>query len=402
MASANPLKNKNGVVYAYQIRVFRGRDSAGKQLKPFSMTWRIPEGMTHPRTIKKELDKVKAQFENDCKAGSVALNRPTYERYSLYVLEIKERDCKRSTVTRYKKLNKRIVEEIGYLKLDEITAEHLNHFYKKLGQEGANEHTGGKLSEKTIREHHNLISVVLGQAVRENLIRTNVAEVATPPKLRTKEAEFFEPEDVDRIMKCLAGEPLKWRAITMLMIATGARRGEILGLRWKYVDFAKNTIKICGNLLYALGTGTYEDTPKSGKSRTVAVDASVMQLLRAHKQNQLSLRFRLQEDWQGDKKFENSYCFTQDNGKPMNPNSITDYLWKFSKKNDLPHIHPHKFRHTLASVLISEGVDPVTVSKWLGHQQVSTTEEIYAHMFRKANQEAAETVSEVLFHKKKA
>ena len=402
MASATPLKNKNGDIYAYQIKVYRGRDSNGKQLKPFSTTWKIPKGMTHYKTINAELEKAKAQFENQCKAGAVALEKQTYEQYSAYVLELKERDCKLSTYTRYKKLNKRIVEEFGSMKLEKITAEHLNRFYRKLGQDGANEHTGGKLSNKTIREYHNLIRIVLGQALRENLVHTNVATVATPPKVKKQEAEFFEPEDIERIINALQTEPLKWKAITMLMIATGARRGEILGLRWKYVDFKNNTVKISGNLLYALGTGTYEDTPKSGKSRPVAVDGSVMQLLFAHKQQQIALRFKLGEDWQGDENFEDSYCFTQANGKPMNPNSITDWLWKFSKKNDLPHIHPHMFRHTLASVLISEHIDPVTVSKWLGHQQVSTTENIYAHMFRKANQEAAETVSAVLFRKRKA
>ncbi len=401
MASSTALKDKEGRVYGYQLKVYRGRDISGKQLKPFSTIWHIPDGMTNPRTIKKELEKQKASFENECKAGSVALNRPTYEHYSNYVLELKERDCKRSTVSRYKKLNQRIIEELGHFKLDEITAEHLNHFYKKLGEEGANEATGGGLAAKTIREYHSLISVVLSQAVREQLIRSNIAKTATPPKLRKKEAEFFEPEDVERIMECLAKEPLKWRVITLLIIATGARRGEIMGLRWKHVDFKKNTIKIYDNLLYAHGFGTYDDTTKSDKSRIVMVDGSVMQLLQQHKQDQLELRFALQEDWEGESKFDESHCFTQKTGKPMNPNSITDWLWKFSKRYNLPHVYPHKFRHTLASVLISEKIDPVTVSKWLGHQQVSTTEEIYAHMFRKANEEAASVVSDVLFGGKK-
>ena len=69
MASTQPLKNKDGRVYAYQIKVFRGRDANKKQLKPYSEVWRIPEGMNHPRTIKKELEKEAARFELECKAG---------------------------------------------------------------------------------------------------------------------------------------------------------------------------------------------------------------------------------------------------------------------------------------------------------------------------------------------
>ena len=84
----------------------------------------------------------------------------------------------------------------------------------------------------------------------------------------------------------------------------------------------------------------------------------------------------------------------------MNPNSITDFLRKFSKKYDLPHIHPHAFRHTQASILISEGVDVVTVAKRLGHKQVTTTENIYAHALAKADAEANEVVASVLFKKK--
>ena len=139
----------------------------------------------------------------------------------------------------------------------------------------------------------------------------------------------------------------------------------------------------------------YTDTPKSGKSRYVAVDPSVMRLLAQHRREQAVLRFKKGEFW-----IDGDFCFTQFNGKPMNPNSITDYLWKFSKKYDLPHIHPHKFRHTQASILIAEKVDPITVSKRLGHKQVSTTQNIYGHLISKAEAEAADTVASVLFQKK--
>lgn len=322
MASSTPMKNKSGKVYAYRIKVFRGRDGSGKQLKPFQMIWHIPEGMTHPRKIKKELEKAKAQFESECESGNVSLKHPTYAAYSAYVLEIKERDCKHTTFSRYKSINERITAELGNIKIDDITAEHLNRFYQRLGCDGENKKTGGGLSAKTIREHHNLISTILDHALKEGIVRFNVAKAATPPKVRRKEAEFFEPEDVYRVMECLGKEPLNWQALIMLLIATGARRGEIAGLRWKYIDFDNYTITISGNILYVPDVGTYEDTPKSGKSRVVPVDPSVMELLKAHKAEQLKLRFRLGKEWKGEKDFENSYCFTQRNGKPINPDSI--------------------------------------------------------------------------------
>ena len=395
MASSSPLKNKDGVVYAYQIRVYRGRDTEGKQLKPYSMTWKIPEGMKNSRTIKKELEKAKAEFENECKAGFVSSEKRTFAAQAEYYITLRSRDRKHRTIFRYKELLERINGEIGFLKLTDITPEHLNRFYFKLAQEGQNKSSGKGLAPKTIREHHNLIHAIFAQAVREGVIKSNPAELATPPTNKKKEVQFYEIETVHQIMKCLSQESLKWQAIVQLMIASGARRGEIMGLKWTNIDFKKNTIKVCDNLQYTRERGTYLDTTKTDEPRFLTIDKSVMQLLSRHRAEQALIRFRMGPDWNPE-----GYCFTQANGNPMNPNSITDFLRKFSKKYDLPHIHPHAFRHTQASILISEGVDVVTVAKRLGHKQVTTTENIYAHALAKADAEANEVMASVLFKKK--
>lgn len=239
MASSYPIKNKNGVVYAYRVRVYRGRDVDGKQLKPYSTVWKIPDGMKNSRTIKKELDRFSVLFEQQCKEGMVSTDRKTFAAYSEYYLALKERDQKQKTVDSYRDLLVRINEEIGFLKLSDVNCEHLNRFYIKLAQKGQNKKTGEGLSPKTIVEHHRLIHSIFAQAMKEGLVKFNPAETASPPSVKKKEASFFEAEDVERIMKCLEQEPLKWRCITLLMIATGARRGEIMGLKWSAIDFKK-------------------------------------------------------------------------------------------------------------------------------------------------------------------
>ena len=82
---------------------------------------------------------------------------------------------------------------------------------------------------------------------------------------------------------------------------------------------------------------------------------------------------------QGDRWINSGYIFTQDDGSRMHPDSITDWLGKFSKKHNLPHIHPHAFRHTAASTMIANGVDLVTTANELGHANATTTASIYAH-----------------------
>lgn len=397
MANITPIKDKNGSVRSYRIRVFRGRDASGKQLKPYSTIWHIPENMKNERTIKKEVEKFAAVYESECKAGLVSSEHKTFQAYAEYVLMLKDRDEKHRTVERYRELLERINPEIGFLKLADVTNEHLNRFYLKLGQQGQNKKTGGGLSNKTILEHHRLIHTIYAQAVKEGVVRFNVADTATPPAAKKHEAEFFEVEQVQEIMSCLEHEPVKWRCITHLLIASGARRGEVLGLKWSAVDFEHDQIRICNNLLYSAKRGVYEDSPKTGESRYVTIDHSVMRLLQWHKNLQDGARRRLGEQW-----IDTGFCFTQADGKPMHPDSVTDYLKKFSKKYDLPHINPHKFRHTQASILYATGTDPITISKRLGHKQVSTTQNIYAHMVAKADAQASGAVASVLYGERKA
>lgn len=393
MANIRPIKDKNGIISSYQIRVYRGRDASGKQLKPYQTTWRVPDNMKNPRSIEKEVSKFAAIFESECKAGLVASDKKTFAEYAEYVISLKERDNKHRTVVRYKELLERINPEIGYIKLGEVTGEHLNRLYLKLSKPGQNKHTGEGLSAKTILEHHRLIHTIYAQAKKEGAVRFNVAETATPPVVKKKEAEYFELDEVHRIMDCLKKEPVKWQCITLLLIASGARRGEIMALKWSAVNFQKNTVEISANLLYSSDKGVYVDTPKTGELRYVSIAPEVMQRLALHKREQTIQRFQMGLEWEN-----TGFCFTQANGKPMHPNSITDWLSKFSKKYDLPHIYPHKFRHTQASLLYALGVDPITISKRLGHKQVSTTQNIYAHMVAKADCEANEAVATVLFN----
>ena len=169
MASITPIKNKNGEIYAYQIRVYRGRDIEGKQLKPYSMVWKIPEGW-RSSSIEKELNRVAMEFEMNCKMGKISSDKKTFAEYAKYIMELKSRDCKHRTIVRYNELLERINEEIGYLKLANITVEHLNAFYLKLSKKGQNKKTGCGLSNKTILEYHRLIHSIFEIALKERIV----------------------------------------------------------------------------------------------------------------------------------------------------------------------------------------------------------------------------------------
>ena len=94
--------------------------------------------------------------------------------------------------------------------------------------------------------------------------------------------------------------------------------------------------------------------------------------------------------------------FIRDDGSPMNPDSIGSWLSDFAKRHDLPHINPHAFRHTVASVLIANGTDVVTVSKQLGHHKISTTEDFYSHLIEQNKEKAADCIAATLLRRKQA
>lgn len=251
------------------------------------------------------------------------------------------------------------------------------------------------LSPATIRKYHNFISTVLDHAVKEGLIPYNAADRATKPKVKQREAEYFQPEQIAAIRDALELEPIKWKTFTHLLLITGARRGEVLGLSWENVDFQNNRIRLCMEVMYRADVGVYMETPKTEKSkRFVVLPAETMQLLKQYKAWQASEKLRLGTYYE-----DRGLVFARDNGLPLHPDSVNGWLNKFSKRHGLPHIHPHAFRHTMASMLYFNGMDSVSISKRLGHAQTSTTANIYAHVIEAADQRNADILADIFLKK---
>ncbi len=413
MANIQERKDKNGKIISYSIRVHKGRDAFGKQLKPYSMTWAVPDGWS-VRKIQSELKKQVVLFEKQCKEGIIADNKQTFEKYAGYVLDLKKRNgIKHLTVVNYNQLLERIIPAIGHFKLADLRPQHLNSFYELLSQDGMNKNTGGKLSGKMILEHHRLIKTILAQAEKEMLVVYNAASRATPPKVKRKEANYIDMEALHNILIYLEHEPLRWQVMMKLLMFTGCRRGEIVGLKWDKVDFKNNQIDISKHLLYAPKRGIYEDDLKTDTSkRLIKIPAELIPLIKRYKNEQNKLRIACGDKWNN-----TGYVFTQENGKPMHPHTPTGYCKDFVKKYNeiieeqntdkpesehdklLPKINPHAFRHSQASILIFSGMDIATVSKRLGHAKVSTTADIYTHILQKADETASDKLANIFLRK---
>lgn len=460
MATIEKYTGKDGLTY--RITVYAGFDTQGKRIR-HRMSYKPTPGMT-PRQIEKAAQKAAMDFERSIEQGFALDNRQTFAEYAAYVMDLKRRTgTKARTLDRYQDMMVRINQAIGHIKLADLRPQHLNSFYKNLAEPGIrmgggsakakidmvawlkkNKLSRGKLAEKagisaatvgvavkgesikiekaqaiaqamkkkvddvfkveknmepladkTILEHHRLISTILAQAEKEMLVPYNAAAKATPPRTTKKDPNYFQPETISAILEALESEPLKWRLITHLLIVTGCRRGEIMGLKWEKVDFENSRVKIDRALVSSKSKGVFEESTKTSDIRHLALPRETMDLLRQHKREQLRLQLA-----NGDRWLHTGYVFTQDNGDHMNPDSITGWLKDFSTRHGLPHINPHAFRHTVASVLLANGTDIVTVSKQLGHASITTTESFYSHIIEENKAKAADCIANVLIRKK--
>ncbi|MBO5256434.1 MAG: site-specific integrase [Clostridia bacterium] len=396
MANIQERRYKSGKLISYSIRVHRGRGADGHQLKPWTATFPVEPTWTE-KSARKKAEAFAATFEKECREGLASDTRQTVARYCEYCINLKEqRGLKTTTLTLYRSLTERlIVPAIGHIKIRDFKPQHLNDLYTDLAKDGKNKN-GGKLSGKTILEVHRLLHTILDQAVKESLIPFNVADRVEPPKVKKSDPTYYQPEDVTAILSALNEEPGQWRTLVLLLLVSGCRRGEALGLKWEDVSFEYNRIHICRNVQYSPDKGIYITTPKTKTSdRWVSMPAETMKLLRRYRAWQGSERLRLGEYFESQ-----GFAFTQDNGSPMHPDSVTDWMKKFSKRRGLPHINPHAFRHTMASILYFNGADSVSISKRLGHAQVSTTANIYAHVIVKADEKNADILGDAFFSKK--
>ena len=248
-----------------------------------------------------------------------------------------------------------------------------------------NASTGKTLAPKTVLEYHRLISTILHQAEKEMILMYNPAARATPPKAKAPTPDYYQPDQMDEILNALENAPLLWKTITYIMIDSGCRRGEALGLKWSSLELDTGLMVIENNLQYTKKTGIYLGPTKTGKVRALKLAPQCVELLKEWKLEQMRMRLKQGSDWK-----ETGMVFTKDNGEWLHPDSITRWLNNFSRDNGLPHIHPHAFRHTAASTMIANGVDLVTTANELGHANATTTAMIYAHQIAIAKARAAD------------
>lgn len=382
MASIRRIEGKGGV--SYKITVTLGTDGRGNQKRHY-MTWK-PDRPMKAREQEREAKRIAAEFESRLLEGFEADNKQTFAEYAEYVYQLRiQRGDKPQTLAQVRRTTNIINGYIGNMKLQDIRPHHLNSLYKVFTEER-------KLSAATVCTYHYVLRTVLSQAYREMVIPYNPAErVTLPRRKKMRDTGSLQTEEIKAILTALHAEPISTQAMLYTLLVTGCRKGELMALTWDKVDFERGEIIIDRSMIYIPHEGMQTAPTKTNNSRTVAVPAVEIGILKELRAWQLETRLSLGDAWQ-----DNNLLFTRWNGEPLHAKSVNRILADFCTRHSLPPINPHKFRHTAASMLLSGGVDVVTVAGMLGHSDIKTTLGTYAHEVEQGRRKTADFMDKLL------
>jgi integrase len=278
-------------------------------------------------------------------------------------------------------IENRIIPILGGVELQKLKPKHVQDWLGHLARGGGRRY-GQALSARTVRHCYRVLWGALKQAVKLEVLARNVADAATPPRLKDDEIVILTPEQIKAVRAALRGHRLG--PITSLGLASGCRLGELLALRWCDIDGTTLTIS---RSLEQTKSGLRFKEPKSrhGK-RKISLPPSAVAELGEHRRKQLERRMRL-----GMGRAEvYALVFSNDDGSPIKPNNLS-VMWnrEIRRITGVPPVTFHSMRHCHASALIKGGIDVVSVSRRLGHSSPVITLKVYAHLFGDAGDEAA-------------
>ena len=370
----------------YRIKVSCGYDVYGKQVVK-STTYK-PDPTKSDKWNEKELQRQAVLFEESCKQGQ-SITSAKFETFAReWFKDYAELKLKRNTVSSYHSMEKRIYSLLGHIRIDRITPLDIQRLVRSLVADG--------LGTDNVKGHVRLVSVILNYAIKKRLLTYNPCVSVDYPIAQEKARDFYTIEEVKKLLellRCEVEEHKPFVLFFMLAIYTGCRRGELLGLEWKDIDFDNDTLIVARAYYYdAYKKEYYTDTPKTKRShRSLKLPMHLTETLKKFKTWQDGQKEICGSSW-----VENDRLFTQWNGVPMNTGSPSAYLAKLSKRTGIRKVSIHSFRHFNASALINSGVDVVTVQTALGHSTPSTTLGIYSHAFSNAQTKAMEAIANVI------
>jgi integrase len=362
---------------SWRLHVYLGRDSETGKQRYLTRTM---------KGTKREAETACAQFVAEAARGehgetTAGTLRELVERWMAHI----EPNVSPSTLAAYRiYLDKWILPALGTKKLDKLRPADIDRFYGSMR---------GSLAPASIRKTHTILRSSLGQAVKWRMIASNPAVSATPPRVDKPPITPPDPGDVARLLAAADVRDPELGLFVRLAAVTGARRGELCGLRWSDVDFEVGQLLVERSVVKG-PTDIVVKRTKTNRDRRIALDASTVVAL----SNQRA-QSRLRAEACGTELLEDAYVFARDieGRQPWRPDSgATGRFMKLRDAVGLPHVRLHDLRHYVATRLLDAGIPVREVSERLGHASATTTLTIYAASVPATDRRAAEILGALL------
>jgi integrase len=296
------------------------------------------------------------------------------------------------TVERYREMAAYLAPELLAMNMTEVTPLHLSREWTRLlkcGGHTRKSKTSRPMKPKTVRNIAGLVSSAFVRAIKWGLATTNPVTHSDLPKVRKRIGMALLPSEQDRLTQCATG-PWCLPAFLDVAAATGARRGEVLALRWSDL---RGMIVFIDRSLCQTRDGLVFKSTKTEEPRKVHLPPSTVACLDAHRLRQDEFRRQFGPDYRSDL----GLIFANPDGSPLMPNSISSTVSRLCRRMGLPKgASLHVLRHSHASLLLADGVDLATVSARLGHSSVRTTADIYSHAIRGKDHAAAQCWDDIM------
>lgn len=274
-----------------------------------------------------------------------------------------------------------ITKTIGHHRLDRLTPQHVQAMMT--GQVKAG------LSPRTAQFTRAVLRRALGQAVKWGMVPRNVAALVDPPPARQIEITPLTTDQCKLLLDAAKGD--RFEALYRLTLSLGLRLGEVLGIRWQDVDLEGKTVRIMQSVQRTDHALIIADLKTERSRRTLPLTPSLATLLKAERANQRLTRLAAGDRWR-----DHGLVFTSRYGTPIEPRNVQHRFKVVLAQAGLPPIRFHDLRHSAASLLLAQGVQQRVVMEILGHSQIATTMNTYAHVMPEAKRSAIADLDRLL------
>ena len=387
--------------FAASVQSKKGRLYAVMQVKKDGTTkpvWRalgLSEGANKTK-VNKAFREVVAQYEQEFweeqeRGGRPPADIPVYDYLVSYLKRV-EPELQKNTIVSYRSMTngkiRRYFQRRPQLTVGNLKPQDIQDFYQSLFADG--------VVANTVIHYHALLRRAFQQAFKEERIDANPFDRVGRPKKNKFHGENYTQEELLTLLHLARGDVI-YPAI-LLAGAMGLRRSEALGVRWSRIDWEKRTVLLGPKIVEDRDNGqkkgeAVEEMKNKSSRRTLPLPDPVVEMLQVQKEHREVYRKMFQGSYNA--QYLDYVCVNQ-LGELLRPSYVTDHFRELLEKYGLRHIRFHDLRHTFASLLINQDVPLINVSNFLGHSDLSTTANIYAHLDKASKQASAAVISDIL------